>query len=58
MILFMSPLAKVALSNPAPKRLRAVVCPENPLANAADTSSTDRPVAAETFNASSKAFWL
>ena len=58
MILFMSPVARMVLSNPAPNLVRAVVCPENPFASAAETSSTDLPVAAETFNATSKAFWL
>ena len=58
MILFMSPLARVALSNPAPNLDRAVVCPENPLANAMLTSSTDLPVPADISNARAKAFWL
>jgi hypothetical protein len=43
---------------PAPKRLRPVVLPENPLVNAALTSVKDRPVAALTFNAVFNASWL
>ena len=57
-ILFISPLAKVALLNPAPKRVSAVVCPEKPLAIAALTSTTLLPVAALTSKATARAFWL
>ena len=43
---------------PAPNLLRPAVLPENPRVKAALTSVSDFPVAALTFNATSKASWL
>ena len=54
----MSPLAIVALDKPAPSRLKAVVWPEKPFANAVETEPKSLPVPAEIDRASSKAFWL
>ena len=58
MILFISPLAIVALSNPVPNLDRAVVVPEAPLAIAETTLAKSLPVPALTFNAVSNACWL